>query len=536
MYPVWIRCCFAIAVLCSIAVFGAGEACAQEPATAALVPGGFTWLDGTILVVYLSAIALMGVYLGRGQKNTKDFLLGGRSFHWFPVAISVIATELSAVTYMGSPAIAFAKDLRFLLVIFCTPVAVLISVPVVVTIFYRMQVYTIYEYLERRYNLTIRTLASVLFVALKGGWLATAIFTPSLALSVAAGVVDPRYCVIGMGLFATFYATVGGFRGVIWCDFVQFFILVGGLLIALACVLYDFGGNAAEIWAVAGASGRTEIFDFRLSPFAEFTFWSVMIGGTVACLSTAGTDQVVVQRYLAARSLPMVIKGAIAQSVIVVPLVIPMYLLGTGLFAYYEKHPEMMTSLMALYPDNPTKSMDSVFPHFIVHGLPTGIAGLVIASILAAAISAITACLNSLATVAVMDYYKRFFHRPTKTEVHYVWVSRAATLVIGLTATVCAMYVERLGTIIEIFGKISSLLTGPLVTIFFLGALSTRANSFGVFCGTLLGLAATGAVAQYTTVFWSWYAPIGLVVSWVSGYGLSLLWSMFVPPRVEVAK
>lgn len=491
---------------------------------------GFTWIDVGILVIYLGGIAAMGVMLGRGQKNTKEFLLGGRDFHWFPVAISVIATELSAVTYMGTPAIAFTKDLRYLLVIFCTPVAVLISVPIVVSVFYRMQVYTIYEYLERRYNLTIRTLASILFVCLKAGWLATAIFTPSLALSVAVGAGDARYCVIGVGLFATFYATVGGFRGVIWCDFVQFFILVGGVILAVFFILYDFGGDATAIWTAAGEHGRTRLFDFDTSLTAEYTFWGVMLGGIVACLATAGTDQVVVQRYLGARSMSMVIKGAVAHSVIIVPLVIPMFLLGTGFFAYYQKHPEMMTSLMALYPDNPTKSMDSVFPHFIVNGLPTGISGLVIASILAAAMSAITACLNSLATVTVMDYYKRFFHRPDKSEMHYVWASRAATIVIGVVATVSAMYVEKLGTIIEIFGKISSLISGPLVTMFFIGVLTKRANSFGVFCGTLLGLGVTAWIAQNTQVFWAWYAPVGLVVSWGAGYVLSLVWNMFVPP------
>jgi SSS family transporter len=487
--------------------------------------GGFTWIDTAVLVVYLFGIATLGSVLGKGQKDVGDYFLGGRTFHWLPIALSVIATDLSAITYMGCPAIAFERDLRYLLVVFCIPVALFITVPLVVTVFYRMQIFTIYAYLEMRYSIVLRVLASVLFIAMRGGWLATAIFVPSLALSVVANL-NMVACVFAIGLFATFYAAVGGFRGVIWCDVVQFFILLGGVVVAIIFIVKDFGGGVAGIWAVAAAQGKTRLFDFDCHLAAEYTFWSVIAGGIVSNMSAAGADQVTVQRYLSARSLGMALKSALAQSLIVIPVVVPMFLVGTFLVAYYTQHPEMMRSLLALDPGNPTKAMDRVLPHFVVHGLPTGIGGLVIAGILAATMSSLDAGMNSLATVAVMDYYRRFFHRPWKGERHYLRVSRGATVFFGLAATTAALFVDRLGSIIEIIGKIGSFLVGPLVSMFFLGVLTKRANSVGVFTGTLVSLGFVAWVANYTNVFWSWYGPMGLVVSGISGYLFSVAWDL----------
>lgn len=482
---------------------------------------GFTWLDAFVLIAYLVGIAALGSLLGRGQKDTSDYFLGGRTFHWLPIALSVIATDLSAITYMGCPALAFQKDLRYLPVIFTVPIAVLTTVPIVVAVFYRLKIFTIYEYLERRYGTPLRLLASVLFLAMRGGWLATAIFVPSLALSVVANM-NLVACILAMGLFATFYSTIGGFKGVIWCDVVQFFILVGGVVITIVSIVADFHGDVPAIWAIASGQGHTRMFDFDWHFTAEYTFWSVILGGIVTNMSSAGADQVTVQRYLSARSLGTAIRSALAQSMIVVPVVVPMFLAGTFLVAYYQHHPEMMQSLLALDPANPTKAMDRVLPHFVIHALPAGIGGLVVAGIMAATMSSLDAGMNSLANVAVMDYYKRFFHRDWKNERHYLWVSRVATIFFGVSATVTAMYVDRLGTIIEIIGTIQSLIVGPLVAMFFLGVLTKRANGPGVFAGALIGLAVTGYVANYTHVFWAWYGPIGLAVSAVLGYAISL--------------
>lgn len=499
---------------------------------------GFTWIDIAVLGGYLAGIAALGAFLGRGQKNVDDYFLGGRSFHWLPIALSIIATDLSAITYMGSPALAFQKDLRYMPVIFTLPVAVLITVPIVVSVFYRMGIFTIYEYLERRYSIVLRVLASILFMVMRGGWLATAIFVPALALSVVADA-NMTACILAMGLFATFYAAVGGFKGVIWCDVVQFFILVGGVIVVILAILLDFHGDVAGIWSVAAEQGHTRVFDFDYRLVSEYTLWSVLAGGLITNMSSAGADQVTVQRYLSARSLKTAIKSALAQSIIVIPVVAPMFLVGIFFAAYYARHPEMMQSLLALDPTDPVKAMDRVLPHFVIHALPKGIGGLVIAGILAATMSSLDAGMNSLATVAVMDYYRRFFHRDWKGERHYLRVGRAATVFFGVSATIAALYVDRLGTIMEIIGKISSLIVGPLVAMFFLGVLTRRANTVGVFLGTLIGLACTAWVAGFTDVFWSWYGLVGFVTGGGSGYIISIIWNrltrgvLFNPERLS---
>lgn len=490
---------------------------------------GFTRIDAAVLVAYLAGIAVLGAVLGRGQKDTGDYFLGGRTFHWFPIALSVIATDLSAISYMGCPAIAFQKDLRYMLGIFMVPLAVVITVPIVVSVFYRMRILTIYEYLQTRYGTSLRILASLLFLAMRGGWLATAIFVPSLALSVVADL-NIVVCIVALGSFAMFYATVGGFKGVVWCDVVQFFILVGGVVLAMIFIIVDFHGDIAGIWRVASEQGKTRFADFDFSLTAEYTLWGVLLGSLISYVSAAGADQVTVQRFLSARTVGVAIKGAVAQSLIVIPVTVPMYLVGTFLVAYYQRHPDMMQSLLALDPD-PAKAMDRVLPHFVVHGLPVGVSGLVIAGILAATMSSLDAGMNSLANVAVTDYYRRFFHNERKDERHYLRVSRGATVFFGVTATIMALYVHHLGTIIEIIGKISSHMVGPLVSMFFLGVLTRRANTAGVFAGTVICLFSTLYIANYTAVFWLWYAPIGVAVSAVAGYVLSLIFARLGPVR-----
>lgn len=489
---------------------------------------GFTAIDTVIMVAYLLFIVTFGSLFYRGQKDAKDFFLAGRSFGWFPIALSVIASDMSAISYMGCPANAFQKDLRYAVTVLFLPIAVLISANVIVRLLYNRNVFTVYEYLEQRYNIALRFLASFIFLTLRTGWLATAIYTPSLALSVVTGM-DLTLCILATGLVATFYATLGGIKAVIWCDVIQFFVLVGGIILSIGFILADARGDLPAIWAIAAAKERTVFLDFDYHLSAQFTVWSLIAFAIVVNMSSYGADQVVVQRYLSARSLRDVIKSAVGLSCLVVPVSTGLYLVGIGLVAYYERHPQMMASLMALDPLHPHQAMDRVFPHFITHALPAGITGLVIAGIIAATMSSVDSGVNSLAAVVVTDYYRRFFHRPAKTEHHYLLAGRAASVAIGVIAATLALFVGQLGTIIEIIGKINGSFAGPLVGIFLLGALTKRANSAGVFLGVTAGLGAVGAVAQFTNVFWAWRAPLGLGVTLIIGYLFSVLWRGMAP-------
>lgn len=250
---------------------------------------------------------------------------------------------------MGAPAMSFQHDLRYALSILIFPVAVLIAVYTVVQVFYRLQVYTVYEYLEQRFHVSIRLLAAFLFLLTRGGWLATVIYTPALALSVVTGL-NLTLCILATGLLTTFYTTLGGIEAVIWCDVIHFCVLPCGIFVALAFIIYDFGGSISSIWEIASAHGRTQMVNFDWHWSAEFTVWGIVAMSLVNNISSYGTDQVIVQRYFTAKSMKDLIESAVTQSLLVIPVTLALYLAGTGLFAYYQKHPDMMKALLSLDP------------------------------------------------------------------------------------------------------------------------------------------------------------------------------------------
>lgn len=484
---------------------------------------GWAMFNVLVMVAYILVIVSIGSMFARRQKTVSDFFLAGRSFKWLPIALSVIASDLSAVSYMGAPAMSFQHDLRYALSIIIFPVAVLFAVSVVVQVFYRLKVFTAYEYLERRFDVSVRSLAAALFLLNRGGWLACVIYTPALALSVVTGA-NLVFCILMMGLLTTLYTMLGGIEAVIWCDVIHFCVLTFGIFVALSFVLYDFGGDFSTIWGIAAEHGKTRMANFDWSLSAEFTVWGLIAMSLVNNVSSYGVDQVIVQRYFTAKSMTHLIKSAVGQSILVVPVTLALYLIGTMLFAYYQQHPIMMMSLLSLDPSDSVKAMNRVLPHFITYGMPVGLSGLLIAGIIAATMGSFSSGLNSVATVVVMDFYKRFLHKPWKTDEHYLRAGRVGTLILGFGATGAAFYVGSLGTILEMTGKITSFLVGPVVAMFLLGVLSKRANSVGVLAGTAAGLAVVVWVGA--RVSWLWWGIVGLVVSMVMGYVLSVVWNV----------
>ncbi|MFA6239810.1 MAG: hypothetical protein WC655_02710, partial [Candidatus Hydrogenedentales bacterium] len=273
-------------------------------------------------------------------------------------------------------------------------------------------------------------------------------------------------------------------------------------------ILYDFGGDMARIWAIAGEGGRTRMASFDWSLSAEFTVWGLIAMSLVNNVSSYGVDQVIVQRYFTAKSMKHLIKSAVGQAILVVPVTLGLYLIGTMLFAYYHEHEEMMASLLSLDPSDPVKATNRVLPHFITHGMPAGISGLLIAGIIAATMGSFSSGLNSVTTVVVMDFYKRFLHKPWKSETHYLRAGRVGTVVLGFGATGAAFWVGSLGTILEMTGKITSFLVGPVVAMFLLGVMSKRANSPGVLMGTVAGMSVV--IYKSSSIDWLWWGIVGM--------------------------
>jgi SSS family solute:Na+ symporter len=504
-------------------------------------------LDVLVIVAYLSGLTIYGSLSFRGQKNLKDFCLAGRSIGWLPVALALIASNLSANTLLGTPALVMQFDLTSVPTLFLFPFCSILVALYLGRRYYLLKVITVYEYLERRFDVRLRTLGSLLILLTKGGWLTLVLYTPSLALRALTGI-PLEVSIVVIGLFSTLYATLGGAKAVIRVDTVQFFVLVGGTVLVLGAIVAQFGGDTGQIWHLAQSTGHTRVFNWSLQPDAEWTVWSCLAFSVVSTFYDYGFNQVVAQRYLSAKSVKDSVKGILANIFLVLPVIFILYAIGIGLVAFYEQNPAERASLLELDP-SPKQAYQYVLPHFVAHCVPVGLSGLILAGILAATMSCVNAGVNSMATICTVDFQKRLLGRK-HSEAGDVKDVRAWTVVWGLLATTGALFVGRLGTIFEALYTIYGFFTGPLVGVFLLGILARRASSRGALLGVLIGLATTALVAHFPTInqWWGgqansplptvhylWYGVIGCGATLLFGYLLSYPWRSAACPETAEA-
>jgi SSS family transporter len=476
---------------------------------------GFSTLDWIVLAIYLIAVILIGGSFYGKHKSAKDYLLAGRRMSWFPIAISIIATDLSAISYMGIPALVYKHDLKYMLGAFMFPLQMGLVIIIFVPLLYRLNIYTAYEYLEHRFNTSTRLLASCLFLGGRGAWLATMTFATSVVLTEITGI-NTYVAILICGISTTLYTFLGGMEAVVWTDFMQFFVLLGGAVAIAVFILFAYGWDINRVWDVAAATGHTTMFDFSLDPSREYTFWGMLIGLLVYQLSTYGTDQINVQRYFATKNLKQTIWAAAGSAIILLPVLLLLYGIGIGFTAFYHDHAGMRASLT---------SADRVMPHFTVNVLPAGLRGLVIAGIFAATMSSMSSGINSLATSTIKDLLEKLSQKIVDRELSW---ARLISAIWGLTATAGAtLMVDLKLTILERFNSIYQFFAGPLVGIFLLGMLTKRASAWPVCAGAIVGFVVTVIVAQTTSVHWLWYAPVGCLVTLVVGY----LGSLFAPQQ-----
>lgn len=480
---------------------------------------GFSALDWGVLIAYVGVTVAIGTSFYRRQTDTRDYFLAGRRMSWMPIAISIIATDLSAISYMGIPALVYKTDLKYMLSALLFPIQMALVILVFVPVLYRLNVYTVYEYLERRFNGSARLLASLFFLCGRGAWVATITFATSVVLAEITGM-SVASAILICGLTTTSYTLMGGLEAVIWTDFMQFFVLIGGAVAIGIYVLLAFDGDVARIWNVAAAGGHTELLDFSLDPRREYTFWGLLIGLTVYQVSVYGADQINVQRYFATKDLRQTIKATAGSAILLVPVLLLLYAIGIGLTAYYAEHAAMRASL---------HSPDRVMADFTVNVLPAGLRGLVIAGIFAATMSSMSSGINSLTTSSIKDFLGRVHSITGHREL--VW-ARFVTGFWGLSATGGALLmVDAKLTILERFNASYTLFAGPMVGMFLLALLTTRAASWPTIAAALAGFAVTSTVAAWTSVNWLWYAPTGCAITMAGGYLGSVLWLRMMPWR-----
>ncbi len=473
--------------------------------------GNFSTWDYVVVAIYLVASIWLGLRFTRGQKSLDRYFVAARNAPWWAAGISVIAANFSAISYMGVPAWIFQHDLRLDMGVVWFPLQMLLVVYLFVPFMARLRLYTIYEYLEYRFGLSARLLASAFFILVRGGHLAIAIYAQALALSLVLHI-PVNGCIWISGAATTLYTVFGGIEAVLWTDVMQFFVLVGGIFVILFAVLMPFGFNPGEVWRIASEGGHTRMFSFDFNLTAETTVWAIFFGNLILNVSAYGSDQVIVQRYFTAGSKQGMARAVMLNGFLIVPLVLLLGFIGLGFVAYYRTNPALRASL---------PKPDQILPHFITNVLPSPLPGLVIAGILAATMSTLSSGLNSLCTVTMVDFYKRF--RGEKTEGGTdVGTARLFTLAWGIAITFTAMYMGALGQIVEGTLKVLGFLSGPLLGMFLLGILTRRANTIGVFAGAVVGTFVTYLVAR-TNVAWLWYGPVGLIATVAIGYPISYL-------------
>jgi SSS family transporter len=470
----------------------------------------FSCLDYMVLAVYLMALVVMGAYFSTREKTTDDFFLAGGRIPWWAAGLSIFGTQLSAITFMAIPAKAYATDwMGFLYnmgIVAVAPLIIFCFLP-----FYRrLNVTTAYEYLEQRFNVAVRLFGSALFVIFQFGRLGIVLLLPSLALSVVTGT-SVYTCILVMGILATVYTVMGGIEAVIWTDVLQVVVLMGGALFAMILVSLEVEGGFAGMFTTALADSKLHMVDWNLD-FTTLTIWVILLAWANHLVPYA-SDQSVIQRYMTTKDETASRRAIWTNAILAIPASLLFFGMGTALYVFYKEHPADLNPTMA--------SADAIFPWYIMHELPAGLSGLLIAGIFAAAMSSLDSSMNSMSTAIVTDFYRRF--RKGLTETHCLRVARGLTALFGVVGTVFALVMAStdIKSIWDQFIMILGLLGGGLGGLFVLGIFTRRANGPGAIVGLLASGVVQYAVKTHTALHSFMFALTGMVSCVVIGYLVS---------------
>jgi SSS family solute:Na+ symporter len=464
-------------------------------------------LDVAIIVGYLAAVIAAGFWFGRRQKTTQQYFLAGHAVPWWAIAASIVATETSTITFISVPGMAFAKggDFRFLQLVFGYLLARVIISTVFMPWYFRGELVTVYELLRTRFGNGVKAIAASLFVVMRTvadgvRLLLTAYVLAAVFRSLGLESVGVSASIIGLGVVMILFTLVGGIEAIVWIEVAQLVIYVAGAIAAAVVLINDVG--LAPAIAAGTAVDKFRLFDFSFDLTRNFTFWSGLIGGTFLTLSTHGTDQYLVQRYLCTDRVRSASKALLASGLVVLVQFAGFLFIGVLLFAFYSGRTFSAT--------------DQVFPDFIANHLPAGLSGLVVAAILAAAMSS---SLNSIAATVVADLYRPLAGRGDDRR--DMFVSRIVTIVAGIIQIAVGIAMQREErSALSLALSVASLINGPILGVFLLGA-TRSANRAGALAGMVAGLATVSWVAFATKTAWPWYAVIGSLVTLAVGTAVS---------------
>ena len=498
---------------------------------------GLNRIDLLIIAAYLAGITLFGLRFRKRQRTMRDYFLAGRNIPWWAIALSIVAAETSTLTIIGIPGLAYDTNLTFLQLAMGYVIGRVMISFVLLPQYFRGELYTAYQLIERRFGPELRTVTAGLFLLTRAAAEGVRVYAVSIVVSIALGTGEVASIAI-VTLLTLIYTFEGGLAAVIWTDVVQTFIYVGGTLVGLVTILHLVPGGWGAVQAIAGGLHKFQIFDFSLFNSAvsshwprlilakPYTLWAGIIGGAFLTTASHGTDQLIVQRLLAARNQRQSALALLSSGVAVFFQFGLFLLVGVMLFAYYR------------VPSAAFGRADRIYPTFIVSRMPHGIAGLLIAAILAAAMSNLSAALNSLASSSIMDFYLRFRagrrseSRSNSGSEPRLELSEAARLRLARLATVAwalvlfglaVLALHRVGRVVEAGLQIASVAYGALLGVFLLGVLTKRANQRGAIVGMICGFATELYLWGWSQVAFTWWVAIGTCVTFAVGFAASIL-------------
>lgn len=541
-------------------------------------------LDWAIVFAYLTYVIWDGIRMTKHSNSKEGYFLANRSLPWWAVGLSVMATQLSAITLVGTTGQAYSDGMRFIQFYYGLPFAMIILCVTVVPFFHRANVFTAYEYLEKRFDVKVRTLTSFFFLISRGLGVGTIISAPAIVLSIVFGW-NLIATIFAIGLSTTIYTVFGGVQAVTWTDVKQMVIIFIGLGVCLIVILYSFpaGVTLFDGLHLAGSLGKLNTVDTSFNLQEKYTIWSGLIGGLFLMLGYFGCDQSQVQRFLTAKSVDEGRTSLLMSAFLKIPMQFFILLIGILVFVFYQFNaPPIVFNTYEVakaeqsaefrqieeryatahqsrkdaainfstigesgrqaYVDadkqftvsrkeavdfvrstsNPSfNDINYVFPTFVLQNMPMGVIGLLIAAIFAAAMSSIAAELNALATATTIDFYRRLY-APDATDGHYVMVGRISTFVWGIFACIVAIFATNLGSLIEVVNKFGSFFYGSLLGVFVLAFVVRRSNSRGAFFGLLFGISSVWIASVYTNIEFLWFNVIGCLVTVAAGYLISL--------------
>ena len=543
-------------------------------------------LDWIIVVVYLAYVGIDGIRRTRRSSGIEGYLLANRSLPWWAVGLSVMATQLSAVTMIGTTAQGATDGLRFIQFYFGLPLAMVIIGVTLVPFLHGAKVYTAYEYLERRFDAKTRSLTAFLFLISRGMSCGTILAAPGVVFASVFGWPIGLTVAI-MGVPTVLYTVMGGVQAVTWADVKQMVLVVTAIAAVITVALLKLPVSPDDALRIAGSVGRLRALDFHFDLTQQYTFWSGVIGGTFLMMSYFGTDQSQVQRFLTAKSVDEARSSLLISAYWKIPLQAAVLLVGVLVFVFYlfekppmlfnpahdrrarEAEPARYQALAAQYgaaladrdaaargiaahdaaatrdafraaetrvegvrtealalaervTGEPSKDVNYIIPHFVLFDLPVGLTGIFIAAVMAAAMSAVAAELNSLATASVIDFYRRWV-RPNAPDAEYLRASKFATALWGVFACIIATYAVSLGSLIEVVNRFGSFFYGSILGVFLL-AMIPRSRATGAFIGLVTGMLVVGAVNfGRPAVAFLWHNVIGAVTVVVVGLVVSSL-------------